>query len=54
VTRKGDIATSYTNLAEAQFRRAKARDSQQVTTQGIRLNRYSRARVGAYQQIEGT
>jgi hypothetical protein len=54
VTRKGDIANSYTRLAEEQFRKAKARDSQQVTTQGIRLNRYSRARLGAYQQIEGT
>lgn len=56
VTRKGDIAQSYTTLAEQQFRRAKARDSQQVSTQGIRLNRFSRARLGGglYQSIEGT
>ena len=54
VTRKGDIAQSYTQLAEGQFRRAKARDSQQVSTQGLRLNRYTRARLGSYQQIEGT
>ena len=34
VTRKGDVAKSYVDLAEQQFRRAKSRDSQQVTTQG--------------------
>jgi len=56
VTRKGDIAKSYTDLAEAQFRRAKARDSQQVTTQGLRPSRYHRVRLGnaIYQEIEGT
>lgn len=56
VTRKGDIAQSYTQLAEQQFRRAKARDSQQVTTQNLRLSRYHRARLGSgiYQNIEGT
>ena len=56
VTRKGDIAQSYTQLAEGQFRRAKARDSQQVTNQNLRLSRYNRARLGngIYQNIEGT
>ena len=56
VTRKADIAQSYTQLAEGQFRRAKARDSQQVTSQGLRLNRFNRARLGSgiYQNIEGT
>ena len=56
VTRKADVAQSYTQLAEGQFRRAKARDSQQVTTQGLRLNRFSRARLGngIFQNIEGT
>ena len=56
VTRKADIAQSYTQLAEGQFRRAKARDSQQVTNQNLRLSRYHRARLGngIYQNIEGT
>jgi len=56
VTRKADVASSYTTLAETQFRRAKARDSQQVTTQGLRLSRFHRARLGngIYQDIEGT
>ena len=56
VTRKADIASSYTTLADAQFRRAKARDSQQVTTQGLRLSRFNRARLGSgiFQNIEGT
>lgn len=56
VTRKADVADSFTKLAEQQFRRAKARDSQQVTTQAVRLSRYHRARLGAgiYQVIEGT
>jgi hypothetical protein len=56
VTRKADVADAYTKLAEAQFRRAKARDSQQVTTQGLRLSRYHRARLGngIYQEVEGT
>ena len=35
VIRKGDIARSYQNLADAQFRMAKARDSQQTTTQQV-------------------
>ena len=56
VTRKGDVASSYTQLAENQFRKAKARDSQQVTTQGLRLSRFHRARLGngIYQEVEGT
>lgn len=56
VTRKGDVANAYTRLAEEQFKRAKARDSQQVTTQGLRLSRFHRARLGngIYQEIEGT
>ena len=56
VTRKGDVAKSYVDLAEQQFRRAKARDSQQVTTQGLRPTRYHRVRLGngIYQEIEGT
>ena len=56
VTRKGDIAKSYTDQAEAQFRRAKARDSQQVTTQGLKPSRYHRVRLGngIYQHLEGT
>lgn len=55
VTRKGDVAKSYTDLAEVQFRRAKARDSQQVTTQGLRPSRYHRVRMGngIYQNVEG-
>lgn len=55
VTRKADVAKSYTDLAESQFRRSKARDSQQVTTQGLRPSRYHRVRAGngIYQQIEG-
>jgi hypothetical protein len=56
VTRKADVAQSYTQLAENQFRRAKARDSQQVTTSGLKLSRFHRARHGngIYQDIEGT
>ena len=56
VTRKADIAKSYRELAEMQFRRAKARDSQQVTTTGIALSRYHRIRLGSglYAKIEGT
>lgn len=56
VTRKADVASSYTTLSDGQFRRAKARDSQQVTTQGLRLSRFHRARLGngIYQEIEGT
>tara|TARA_B100000073_G_scaffold193321_1_gene160025 strand:- start:1732 stop:2361 length:630 start_codon:yes stop_codon:yes gene_type:complete len=56
VTRKGDVAESYTKLAEQQFRRAKARDAQQVTTQSVRLSRYHRTRLGAgiVNIIEGT
>ena len=56
VTRKGDVASSYTQLAENQFRKAKARDSQQVTTQGLRLSRFHRARAGngIFQEVEGT
>ena len=56
VTRKADVANSYVTLAEQQFRRAKARDSQQVSTQALRLSRYHRARLGngIFQRIEGT
>jgi len=56
VTRKADIAGQFTTLAENQFRRAKARDSQQVTTQSLRLSRYHRVRLGngIYDRIEGT
>jgi len=56
VTRKGDVADAYTRLAEQQFRRAKARDAQQVTTQSVRLSRYHRTRLGAgiVNIIEGT
>lgn len=55
VTRKADVAKSYVDLAEVQFRRAKARDSQQVTTQGLRPSRYHRVRMGngIYQNVEG-
>jgi len=55
VTRKADVAKSYVDLAEAQFRRAKSRDSQQVTTSGLRPSRYHRVRLGngIYQNIEG-
>jgi len=55
VTRKSDVAKSYVDLAEAQFRRAKARDSQQVTTQGLRPSRFHRVRMGngIYQNVEG-
>jgi len=55
VTRKADVAKSYVDLAEIQFRRAKARDSQQVTTQGLRPSRYHRVRMGngIYQNVEG-
>jgi hypothetical protein len=55
VTRKADVAKSYVDLAEAQFRRAKSRDSQQVTTQGLRPSRFHRVRLGngIYQNIEG-
>ena len=56
VTRKADIAQNYEVLAEQQFRRAKARDSQQVTTQSLRLSRFHKVRLGngIYQRIEGT
>lgn len=56
VTRKADIAQSYVTLAEQQFRRAKARDAQQVSNSGIRLNRFSRVRAGngIYNNVEGT
>lgn len=54
VIRKADVAEAYVKLAEEQFKRAKARDSQQVTTQSIRLNRFHRVRHGAGNNIEGT
>ena len=53
VTRNAEVAESYVKLAEQQFRMAKARDSQQVTTQGIRLTRYHKVRRGAFIAIEG-
>ena len=55
VTRKGDIARSYSQLAEVQFRRAKARDAQQVTTQQVALSRFHKIRLGSgiYAKIEG-
>lgn len=53
VTRNADVAESYVQLADQQFRIAKARDSQQVTTQGLRLNRYHKVRRGAFIAIEG-
>tara|TARA_R100001463_G_scaffold83906_1_gene138511 strand:+ start:758 stop:1387 length:630 start_codon:yes stop_codon:yes gene_type:complete len=56
VTRKADIARSYSQLADVQFRRAKARDAQQVTTQQVALSRYHRIRLGSgiFAKIEGT
>ena len=56
VTRKADIAKSYREMADLQFRRAKARDAQQVTTQQVALSRYHRIRLGSgiFAQIEGT
>lgn len=56
VTRKADIARSYSQLADVQFRRAKARDAQQVTTQQVALSRYHRIRLGSgiFTKIEGT
>jgi len=53
VTRNSEVAESYVQLAAQQFRMAKARDSQQVTTQGLRLNRYHKVRRGAFLGIEG-
>ena len=55
VIRKGDIARSYQNLADAQFRMAKARDSQQTTTQQVALDRFTKVRLGSnlFARIEG-
>jgi len=55
VTRKADIARSYSQLADVQFRRAKARDAQQVTTQQVALSRFHRIRLGSgiFAKIEG-
>jgi len=53
VTRKEDVAAGYERSAEQQFRRAKARDSQQVSTQALRLNRYHKARRGSGITVEG-
>jgi len=53
VTRKADVAESYRVLAEQQFRRAKARDSQQATTTGIRLNIFTNVRRGAFILTDG-
>jgi hypothetical protein len=47
VTRKADIAKSYREMADLQFRRAKARDAQQVTTQQVSLSRYHQIRNGS-------
>ena len=55
VIRKGDIARSYQNLADVQFRMAKARDSQQTTTQQVALDRFTKVRLGSnlFARIEG-
>lgn len=55
VIRKGDIARSYQNLADTQFRMAKARDSQQTTTQSVALDRFTKVRLGSnlFARIEG-
>ncbi|QDP67366.1 MAG: hypothetical protein Tp1124SUR272871_46 [Prokaryotic dsDNA virus sp.] len=44
IIRKGDIAQSLSQLAEQQFTRAKTRDSQAVTTNKIKLNRFANIR----------
>ena len=56
VTRKADIAKQFVAMADNQFRVAKSRDSQQVTTQALRLSRFHKVRLGngIYQRIEGT
>ena len=47
VTRKTDVSDSYIQLAEQQFRRAKARDSQQVSSAALNLTRFHRVRRGS-------
>lgn len=56
VTRKADIAKSYREMADLQFRRAKARDAQQVTTQNVSLSRYHQIRNGSglFVKIDGS
>jgi hypothetical protein len=44
IIRKGDIAQSLNQLGEQQFGRAKTRDSQSVTTNHIKLNRFANIR----------
>ena len=44
IIRKGDIAQSLNQLGEQQFGRAKTRDSQAVTTNHIKLNRFANIR----------
>ena len=44
IIRKGDIAQTLSQLAEQQFSRAKTRDSQAVTTNNIKLNRFANIR----------
>jgi len=44
IIRKGDIAQSLNQLGEQQFGRAKTRDSQSVTTNNIKLNRFANIR----------
>tara|TARA_R110000772_G_scaffold34215_1_gene83115 strand:+ start:580 stop:1206 length:627 start_codon:yes stop_codon:yes gene_type:complete len=56
VTRKADIAKSYREMADLQFRRAKARDAQQVTTQQVSLSRYHQIRAGSglFVKVDGS
>lgn len=56
VTRKADIARSYREMADLQFRRAKARDAQQVTTQQVALSRYHQIRNGSglFVKVDGS
>ena len=56
VTRKADVAKSYREMADLQFRRAKARDAQQVTTNNVSLSRYHQIRNGSglFVKIDGS
>lgn len=46
IARQADVGSSYAEMAEVWFRKARSRDSQQVTATGLRLNRFSAARRG--------
>ena len=46
IARKADIGSSYSEMAEMWFRKARSRDSQQVTASGLRLGRFTAARRG--------